>query len=70
MGKNSAVLHTRFNFAKYDHPQKYFWAMPRKSRNKTDLRKVHGSKVEGIKHNFKVKKFQVWSAYILKGSLI
>lgn len=40
--------------------------MPRKCRNEANTKKVHGSKVEGIKHNFKVNKFQVWSAWIFK----
>lgn len=64
------MSHMRFNCGKHDHSQKDFWGMQRKCGNKANKKKVHRSKVEGIKNNFRVNKIQVWSTWILKGSLI
>lgn len=61
--KNNPVSHTRFNCGSYDHSLRN---MQRKCRNKANTKKVHGSKVEGIKHNFKVNKIQVWSTWMFK----
>lgn len=52
----------RFNYGKYDHSYKSISEkMQRKYRNKANIKKVPGSKIEGIKHNFIVNKIQVRS---------
>lgn len=46
--------------------QEYLWGMQRKCGNKDNMRKACGSKVEGIKHNFKESKFKCGQPEYLK----